>query len=330
MPICSLGNESSERSTVLEKSVASPGHDLNASNQQLEYFIARTGDIAIYFPVVVVIVSIVQYFLQLSNIYLIVFYLIYGQCIHSMFQDVVNECRRLKTERSKLLNEKEKSYHDHKILSSEKDKLAAELETLRDKAKSLYKENSSKISSRSKQISPRTVDITQVENSPSAFHADVDEDEDHDDECCDESDCSSDQQNSEVHEFSEYLTFYVGNLHYNANSYQVKKAVLGAITFHRQFLVQYLEPLIDQVVIARTSTGKSRGCAFVTMRWEDYFSFEYGSDKDSGEPVPIDLTDPRCCEYDKEIQDRFCSKVQSTRICGRRIFIEVARNQRRD
>ena len=65
----------------------------------------------------------------------------------------------------------------------------------------------------------------------------------------------------------EFLTFYVGNLHYSANRYQVRKAVEKAIG---------IQNIVDQVVIAKTSTGESRGCAFVTTRWRDYVQIEYG------------------------------------------------------
>ena len=56
----------------------------------------------------------------------------------------------------------------------------------------------------------------------------------------------------------EFLTFYVGNLHHSANSYQVRRAIEKAIGS------------VNQVVIAKSSTGESRSCAFVTIRWKAF------------------------------------------------------------
>ena len=69
----------------------------------------------------------------------------------------------------------------------------------------------------------------------------------------------------------EFLTFYEGNLHYRANSYQVRKAVEKAVG---------IQNIVDQVAIAKTSTGESRGCAFVTMRCKDNVQIEYTNQHD--------------------------------------------------
>ena len=63
----------------------------------------------------------------------------------------------------------------------------------------------------------------------------------------------------------EFLTFYIGNLHYKAKCYHVQKAIQEAICLKTLLIV-------DQVVIATTSKGKSQGCAFVTVCWDSYHS----------------------------------------------------------
>ena len=68
----------------------------------------------------------------------------------------------------------------------------------------------------------------------------------------------------------EFLTFYVGNLQYNANCYEVKKAIQEAISLKTV-------PSVDQVVITKKSKGESQGSAFVTVRWDSYMSINYRS-----------------------------------------------------
>ena len=51
------------------------------------------------------------------------------------------------------------------------------------------------------------------------------------------------------------------NLHYKANCYLVKKAIQVAICMKTV-------PIVDQLVIAKTSKGESQGCAFVTVCWD--------------------------------------------------------------
>ncbi len=54
----------------------------------------------------------------------------------------------------------------------------------------------------------------------------------------------------------DYLTFYVGNLSYRANDVTLKTAI------ENRFPIK-----VDQAVVAYSSNGRSRGCAFVTVRW---------------------------------------------------------------
>ena len=110
----------------------------------------------------------------------------------------------------------------------------------------------------------------------------------------------------------EFLTFYVGNLHYSANSYQVRKAVEKAVG---------IQNIVDQVAIAKTSTGESRGCALVTMRWRDYVQIEYNNQHDDIR------THTR--GYDKHLRDVYLD-INGIRICGRPVICEVARSQRCD
>jgi hypothetical protein len=113
----------------------------------------------------------------------------------------------------------------------------------------------------------------------------------------------------------EFLTFYIGNLHYKANSHQVIKAVQQVLP---------VKDILDQIVIARTSSGKSRGCAFMTVRWKKYLEFADGIRSQAG---LVTYSDPR--ELDKSERLLLSKELGEQRICGRRVFFEVARNQRR-
>ena len=57
---------------------------------------------------------------------------------------------------------------------------------------------------------------------------------------------------------AKFRTFYVGNLSFKASSKDIQQA------FEKQLLMK-----VDSVLVARDSTGKNRGCAFVTMRWKE-------------------------------------------------------------
>jgi hypothetical protein len=70
----------------------------------------------------------------------------------------------------------------------------------------------------------------------------------------------------ELKQPSEFLTFYIGFLYFALNTYQIKKlkAVDNATGIP-----------VDDVVLAKTSSGESRGCAFVTVRWRDFICITY-------------------------------------------------------
>ncbi len=55
-----------------------------------------------------------------------------------------------------------------------------------------------------------------------------------------------DRRKMQLKQPSEFLTCYIGNLHFAANTYQIKKAVENATGIH-----------VDDVVIAKTSPDKS-------------------------------------------------------------------------
>jgi hypothetical protein len=97
---------------------------------------------------------------------------------------------------------------------------------------------------------------------------------------------------------NEFLTFYVGNLSYRATTSSLK-----------QHVEKVLSIKVDQVVIACSSDGKSRGCAFVTLRWPKYVSRERLSSMDCVNKV--------------------CAKVSSSTLFGRRPVFQLARSQRR-
>ena len=87
-----------------------------------------------------------------------------------------------------------------------------------------------------------------------------------------------------------FVTIYVGNLSYKASSGDVKNMFQSRLKIN-----------IDSAIIARSSEGISRGCAFVTFRGGDYSQFK----------------------------QRFKAlKVKS--ILGRKVYVEVAKSQRRE
>jgi hypothetical protein len=104
-----------------------------------------------------------------------------------------------------------------------------------------------------------------------------------------------------------FRSFYVGNLSFKAKSSDIQQA------FENHLAIK-----VDSVMIARDSTGKSRGCVFVTMRLREFH-----------------VCDPgflRC--KDPSTQDDKWSRIltyimDQQSICGRQIYVEVARSQRR-
>ena len=195
--------------------------------------------------------------------------------------------------------------------------VAVEIEALR------HDKVESKISKIPKLISPQTIasNSSSYDQPLSVFHANAEEEEDNEydeEECDDDNNDESDRcsVDSAFHDdrvgykADEYLTFYVGNVHYGASFYQVGKAFENISGVGS----------VDQVVIARTSEGDSRGCAFVTVRWKDYVKSVYKSQNGNSES--------HTRSYDAYLRSALCTDFVQTRICGRRVFVEVARNQR--
>ncbi len=82
---------------------------------------------------------------------------------------------------------------------------------------------------------------------------------------------------------------------------------------------KHLSMKVDSVVIARDWTGKSRGFAFMTMRWNEYHVRNPGYTRDN----------------DPSIQDKMWSNIlvsimSQQFVCGRQIYVQIARSQRRD
>lgn len=97
----------------------------------------------------------------------------------------------------------------------------------------------------------------------------------------------------------DYLTFYMGNLSYRANDVTLKRSI------EARFPIS-----VDQAVIAYSSDGKSRGCAFVTVRWKEYLQKQ--------------------AQVDSQIfVKQFCERLTGQPLFGRPVFVELACNQRR-
>ncbi len=117
---------------------------------------------------------------------------------------------------------------------------------------------------------------------------------------------------TELMEPSEFLSFYVGNLHFAVITYQIKKAVDNATGMP-----------VDQVVIAKTSTGESCGCVFVTVRWRDYICITYDCSYRLKQMMKIDGIKYHL-KYGNNIwTDAFCLIMSHKRIRGRRIFVDI-------
>ncbi len=72
--------------------------------------------------------------------------------------------------------------------------------------------------------------------------------------------------------------FYMDNLTYRANDMTLKTA---------RMIENRLPIKVDQAVVAYSSDGRSRGCAFVTVRWKEYLNSHSRSDSKlvTGEPL---------------------------------------------
>jgi len=97
----------------------------------------------------------------------------------------------------------------------------------------------------------------------------------------------------------DYLTFYMGNLSYRANDATLKSAI------ENRFPIT-----VDQAVVAYSSDGRSRGCAFVTVRWKEYLN---------------SYSDPNT----HSLVQKFCHCLTGKPLFGRPVFVELACNQRR-
>ena len=105
-----------------------------------------------------------------------------------------------------------------------------------------------------------------------------------------------------------FKTFYVGNLSFKAKGSDIQKA-----------FEKHLSMKVDSVVIARDSTGKSRGCAFITMRWNEYHVRNPGYNRDKDPSI-----------QDTRWSNMLASIMSQQAVCGRKIYVQVARSQRRD
>ena len=75
---------------------------------------------------------------------------------------------------------------------------------------------------------------------------------------------------------------------------------------------------VDSVVVARDSKGKSRGCAFITMRWKEFHDRNPGYNLDQETAV-----------QEKLWADFLVNIMNDEEICGCKIYVELARSQRR-
>ena len=96
----------------------------------------------------------------------------------------------------------------------------------------------------------------------------------------------------------DYLTYCIGNLSYRANDVTLKTAI------ESRFPIK-----VDQAVVAYSSDGRSRGCAFATVRWKEYLDSH--SDSKSQSLV-------------QKLRHRMTGKP----LFGRPVFVELACNQR--
>ena len=237
----------------------------------------------------------------------------------SVFNLVLIEFQRISAEYNKLVEDFKRLSEAYDTVSAAKSKLVIEIEALRHDKVEL------KISNLSKSISPQTIafNSSSFDQPLCVFHANAEEekdkeyegketDDDYDGHSDDYSVDSAFYDNQVGYKEEEYLTFYVGNIHYGASFYHVGKA----------FETKSGVGTVDQVVIARTSEGESRGCAFVTIRWNEYVRRVYKSQNQN--------SDTHTRSYDAYLRSALCDDFAQTRICGRRAFVEVARNQRRN
>ena len=96
-----------------------------------------------------------------------------------------------------------------------------------------------------------------------------------------------------------FLTLFMGNLSYRANDTNLKAAIEKRIPIS-----------VDQAAVAFSSDGRSRGCAFVTVRWSDYLKSQSLSNS-------------------QLLVQKFCDRLTGKSLLGRPVFVELACSQRR-
>ena len=74
---------------------------------------------------------------------------------------------------------------------------------------------------------------------------------------------------------------------------------------------------VDSVVVARDSKGKSRGCAFITMRWKEFHDRNPGYNRDQETAV-----------QEKLWADFLVNIMNEDDLCCRKIYVKLACSQR--
>ena len=73
------------------------------------------------------------------------------------------------------------------------------------------------------------------------------------------------------------------------NVLRIKTFVIGKISNQMSSCISIQEPIVDQVVIAKTSKGESQGSAFVKVCWDLNMSIAYYRSVETGDKI---LEDP--------------------------------------
>ena len=75
---------------------------------------------------------------------------------------------------------------------------------------------------------------------------------------------------------------------------------------------------VDSVVVALDSKGKSNGCAFITMLWKTFHDSNPGYNHDQETAL-----------QEKLWADFLVNIMNDEEICSHKIYVELARSQRR-
>ena len=116
--------------------------------------------------------------------------------------------------------------------------------------------------------------------------------------------CIADGDSGDRSNGPKFLTFYIGNLSFQATSYHLKKAFKDRLNIE-----------VDSAIVARSSDGLSRGCAFVTLKWNDFFQFDENY---------------KSYAEDENWASHLCTIMNNKSILGRNIYVELAKSQRRE